>query len=83
MKCSEKNEDLAKFLIDVVEDPNVYQLKEKLKQKVEEIDLKVTKWSENTLLTYEKLVAAKHSFTSFDEEAQFALKCFYTTYKFN
>ena len=66
--------------MDVVDDPNVYEIKNKLNQKVEGFDSKATAWSNESLLTYEKLIKSNFQFNSFDEEAKYALKCFYTTY---
>ena len=66
-----------------MDDPKIYEIKDKLNQKVEEVDLKNSEWSIESLLTYEKLIKANFEFNSFDEEAKYALKCFYTTYKSN
>ena len=68
---------LEKFLTDIVDNPRVY----KSKNLIEEKDIKMTEWSDESYSFYEILLCKNYDFGLFDEEAQYAIKTNFLNYK--
>ena len=70
----------AAFLVNVVDDPLIYDFKcNRMKRLIEEVDINMRPWGTKMIKAYERLVSEDYLFSMFDEDAKFAIKSIYTT----
>ena len=79
IKLVNSEDSINVFLRALVEDPSIFD--QPLTKIIQEEDIKMLPWSEEMIKTYESLCANNYDFPFFDEEAKFAIKTCYTTFK--